>query len=173
MDVVAAAQNLNAALHVLGVEEAAFAELFAAICGPTPPSFQIFGLLSAEAVQPAIARRGKDERRSLALLWRAARRRQGLPDQDIFVEPAVSTAAPQLQRLSVYKVPKSQRFKLTPGTKSAQSALLVKGASYSHGLDALRSVFSAGTNLAAPVPKSRWDHDEYYDPENLKGIATA
>ncbi|CAJ1394379.1 unnamed protein product [Effrenium voratum] len=52
--------------------------------------------------------------------------------------------------------------------------LLVKGASYSHGLDALRAIFSAGTDLAAPLPKSRWDHEEYYDPHGSKrtGIYT-
>lgn len=42
--------------------------------------------------------------------------------------------------------------------------------SYVLGLDALRSIFSAGTNLSAPVPKLRWDHAEYFDPDGARGI---
>lgn len=121
-------------------------------------------------------------------------------------------------------------FKKIRYSLSASLALMSYWKRIAQGLDALRSVFSAGTNLAAPVPKSgfrrvgtatqatrakrkvaanskifqtnscmlqiflikcggpvsilkmyhmlllmrsRWDHDEYYDPENLKGIATA
>lgn len=160
-----AGQSLIGALQLLRIEEASFAELFAAICGSTPPSLQIFGLLSAQAVQRALEPKPRDQKRSLALLWRAARRRQGLPDQDLFwVSPV---AEPATRRFCAYKVPKSRRCKV-----ALQNAgpLIVTGASYSHGLGALRAVFSAGTNLAAPVPRSRWDHDEYYDPENSKGI---
>eukprot|EP00913_Durusdinium_trenchii_P011014 g10338.t1 len=71
--------------------------------------------------------------------------------------------------LSAYKVPKASRN--SPHlTQSGDEPLLVKGASYSHGLDGLRAVFSAGTNLSAPVPKSRWDHEQYYDPDGRSGI---
>eukprot|EP00435_Cladocopium_sp_Y103_P040865 s202_g11.t1 len=160
-----AGQSLNGALQLLRIEEANFAELFAAICGPTPPSLQIFGLLSAEAVQRALEPKPSDQKRSLALLWRAARRREGLPDQDLLRAPPVVEPAPR--RLLAYKVPKSHRSRVA---LQNGGPLIVTGACYSHGLDALRAVFSAGTNLAAPVPRSRWDHNEYYDPQNSKGI---
>ncbi|CAK8991084.1 unnamed protein product [Durusdinium trenchii] len=164
--------NLATALQLLGLAEATFATLFAAICGPlSPPSLQVFGLLSAEAVQRALSSiQGSKERRSLALLWRGARRGQGLPDQELLVEsePPEPPVRPKL-RLSAYKVPKASRN--SPHlTQSGDEPLLVKGASYSHGLDGLRAVFSAGTNLSAPVPKSRWDHEQYYDPDGRSGI---
>lgn len=160
-----AGQSLIGALQLLRIEEASFAELFAAICGPTPPSLQIFGLLSAEAVQRALEPKPRDQKRKWALLWRAARRRQGLPDQDLFWVPPV--AEPATRRFFAYKVPKSRRSRVA---LQNGGPLIVAGACYSHGLDALRAVFAAGTDLAAPVPRSRWDHDQYYDPQNSKGI---
>ncbi|CAE8605979.1 unnamed protein product [Polarella glacialis] len=123
---------------------------------------------------------GHDDRE----LWPAEHRVSGAPPEQLgvlpnafdvassghsrfLVPPTLTTGASTVTDLrKVAPVLPRSAARLLASTSSASSAagvLVAKGISYSHGINSLRLIFSSGADCAATIPKSRWDHDLYFD----------
>ncbi|CAE7647451.1 pks2 [Symbiodinium sp. CCMP2456] len=177
----AAGDDVFASLAALGLAEAVFFAVFAALCGPAPPSLQLFGLLSGDAVRRALkqTQASTEDQRRLALLWRSARLRQGLPDEDLGVPSAPKVADDGRFLAGPLVVAPSSKKEERPIRRRAaellqalegDKPLIVKGASYTHGLSSLQAASAGGADLAVEIPLSRWDHSEYFDPEGSMGL---
>eukprot|EP00931_Biecheleriopsis_adriatica_P047306 TRINITY_DN27255_c0_g1_i2.p1 TRINITY_DN27255_c0_g1~~TRINITY_DN27255_c0_g1_i2.p1 ORF type:complete len:811 (-),score=150.84 TRINITY_DN27255_c0_g1_i2:59-2491(-) len=200
---VAAAIDDLSALALAGLSQAVFFAVFAFLCGEQAlPGLQLFGLLGADAVRRALenaqvlddsGRRRQlspEEQRRAALVWRAARYRQGLPDDQDPLPVSLASEATELSQFlatptsnpttaskrsaQLPSLTRRSAAKILESIKAASaeenSMLTVRGVSYTHGINSLRALLLHGGDLGAPIPTSRWDADVYFDPDGKKGL---
>lgn len=190
-------QNVDQAKQAAGVSAAAW-NAIDFFLGGIGQNLRLFGLLGKEGVEQALkeARVKTELDRPLthaemgqvAMVWRIARQKLGMHDEDPTPEDYESLwaqAVGEVAKKSKYLAkPSGPSQKPKPVTtrppvvpprravdlastieRSQRGDLSVKGQSYVEGIDHLRGIFHNGYDAATAIPLTRWDGEAYYEPD--------
>jgi len=160
-------------------------------------NLRLFGLLGAEGVQQALKdarvvdrRLTREEMSQVAMVWRIARQKLNLPDEDptpdegedLWSQPHGVIAKkskylkwagdgppppkPKMPKERPEVIPPRRAADLKWGIERSQRGdIVVKGQSYVQGVDHLRGIFHQGFDCATAIPLARWDGESYYEPD--------
>jgi len=157
-------RGLDSALDWAGVKSGVWGDMKAQLGGS--PDLKAMAFVPKNWILNAMraAQLSPIECTQVAMLWRVARQKYGQPDEDPLKDfkmsgqketvqlPAVQHAAGKVEQPGV-------RTRLRPPDTNVG----IRGTSYTHGMEDFASLLKAGTDCALEVPRSRWDHSQFYN----------